>query len=187
MVQKALPIAEALYPGYSLLFLFDNATSHSVYADNALRASNMNKGSGGKQAWLRNGFYHIGGVRFEQPMSYQDPHGTWIQKGIQRVLEERRLWPEQGLNLECPKQKCFNCQVMADCRTCIKRQRCDSCKEPKQHSSAHCSKTRLCDACAMKAMSCRCIPKQLCATCISKRGKCGTCEEMPPKCTTNSE
>ena len=32
VVNKALPIAEVLYPGYSLLFLFDNATSHSVNA-----------------------------------------------------------------------------------------------------------------------------------------------------------
>lgn len=32
VVNKALPITEALYLGYSLLFLFDNATSHSVYA-----------------------------------------------------------------------------------------------------------------------------------------------------------
>lgn len=37
VVHRALPIAEALYPGYSLLFLFDNATSLSVYAD--LKAS----------------------------------------------------------------------------------------------------------------------------------------------------
>ena len=27
--KKTLPIAEALYPGYALLFMFDNATSHS--------------------------------------------------------------------------------------------------------------------------------------------------------------
>ena len=48
VVTKALPIAEALYPGYSLLFLFDNATSHSVYADNALYITGINKKSGGK-------------------------------------------------------------------------------------------------------------------------------------------
>lgn len=53
--EKALPIAEALYPGYSLLFLFDNATSHSIYSTDALQAKNMSKGSGGKQAFLRNG------------------------------------------------------------------------------------------------------------------------------------
>ena len=46
--EKALPIAEALYLGYSLLFLFDNATSHSVYLMDALRIKNMSKGSDGK-------------------------------------------------------------------------------------------------------------------------------------------
>lgn len=49
MVNKALPIAEALYPGYSLLFLFDNATSHSVFAQDALHTTQMNKGTGGQQ------------------------------------------------------------------------------------------------------------------------------------------
>lgn len=32
VINKALPIAEALYPGYSFLFLFDNGISHSIYA-----------------------------------------------------------------------------------------------------------------------------------------------------------
>lgn len=36
VVNKALPIAETLYPSYSLLFLFNNATSDLVYAKNAL-------------------------------------------------------------------------------------------------------------------------------------------------------
>ncbi len=36
VVEKALPIIEALYPGYSLCFLFDNAISHSVYAKDVL-------------------------------------------------------------------------------------------------------------------------------------------------------
>ena len=34
--KKALPIGKAHYPGYALLFLFDNATSHYVYAKDAL-------------------------------------------------------------------------------------------------------------------------------------------------------
>lgn len=55
VVNKALPIAEALYPGYSLLFLFNNATSHSVYAKDALQVKDMNKGVGGQQPRLRNG------------------------------------------------------------------------------------------------------------------------------------
>ena len=54
IVDKALPIAEALYPGYELLFMFDNAKSHSVYAKDAFRVGNMNKNQGGCYEW------HIG-------------------------------------------------------------------------------------------------------------------------------
>jgi hypothetical protein len=50
--KKALPITEALYPGNELLFLFGNAMCHSVYADDALCVSNMNKGTGGQQPLL---------------------------------------------------------------------------------------------------------------------------------------
>ena len=37
VVSKALPIAKALYPRYSFLFLFGNATSYSLYAKDALQ------------------------------------------------------------------------------------------------------------------------------------------------------
>lgn len=44
MVNKALPIVEALYPGYSLFFLFDmNAISHFVFAQDVLCIAQMNK------------------------------------------------------------------------------------------------------------------------------------------------
>lgn len=43
MVNKVLPITNVLYPSYSLLFLFDNAISHSIYIDDALYIENMNK------------------------------------------------------------------------------------------------------------------------------------------------
>lgn len=52
VVNKVLPIVKALYLGYSLLFLFDNATNYFVYANNALRTENMNKRPSGKQLWL---------------------------------------------------------------------------------------------------------------------------------------
>ena len=55
VMEKALPITEALYPGYSILFMFDNATSHSVYAEDALCAYKMNKRPGSKQVMLCNG------------------------------------------------------------------------------------------------------------------------------------
>lgn len=52
MVNKALPIVEALYTGYSLLFLFNNTTSYSVFAQDALHTIQMNKGMGRQQPWL---------------------------------------------------------------------------------------------------------------------------------------
>ena len=57
IVMKALPIAESLYPGYELLFMFDNATSHSIYAKDALQVAHMNKGPGGQQPFLRPSWY----------------------------------------------------------------------------------------------------------------------------------
>lgn len=56
-MSRALPIAEALYLGYSFFFLFDNSTSHFVYAKDALQAKNMNKGIGGSQPILRDGWF----------------------------------------------------------------------------------------------------------------------------------
>lgn len=64
VVNKALPLARAFYPGYSLLFLFDNATSHSVYAQDAFCMAQMNKSSGGKQPWLRNRWYDQDNCKF---------------------------------------------------------------------------------------------------------------------------
>lgn len=70
VVNKALSIAEALYPEYSLLFLFDNATSHSVYAKDALQIQEMNKGIGGKQDQLCNGWFEKDGAIVHQLMNY---------------------------------------------------------------------------------------------------------------------
>ena len=50
VITKALSIAKVLYPSYFLLFLFDNTTSHSIYTQNALRTTNINKGMGGKNS-----------------------------------------------------------------------------------------------------------------------------------------
>lgn len=36
VVNKTLPIAEAFFSSYLILFLFDNATSHFVYAKDVL-------------------------------------------------------------------------------------------------------------------------------------------------------
>lgn len=48
VVNKSLPIVKAIYPGYSLLFFFDNAINHFVYAKNALQVKDINKNAGGQ-------------------------------------------------------------------------------------------------------------------------------------------
>lgn len=53
-------------------------------------------------------------------MSYQDEQGKIVQKEIQKVLEERNLWPTRGLKLECTKPKCFNYQIVSECKICIR-------------------------------------------------------------------
>lgn len=55
MVKKALPIVKALYLDYLFLFLFDNATSHFVYAKEVFQAKDINKRSEEKQPILRDG------------------------------------------------------------------------------------------------------------------------------------
>lgn len=185
IVEKALPIAEALYPGYAFLFHSDNATSHALFADNALKVSAMNKGRGGKQAWPRDGYYtDAKGLRQTQKMSTVNSSGAPIQKGIQGVLEDRGLWPAQGLPVECPRVQCALCQAMNDCQSCVKGQRCEPCKLAVTDSSADCSKSRLCDACAARSRQCSCRQKQYCDPCAARRAKkCGDCEMLPPRCS----
>lgn len=43
---------ENLYPGYELLFMFDNAISHSIYAKDALQVIQINKGPSGQQPFF---------------------------------------------------------------------------------------------------------------------------------------
>ena len=43
-----------------------------------------------------------------------------IQKGIQRVLEERNLGPSKGLRLECPKPKCNRCVEKKNARSMLR-------------------------------------------------------------------
>jgi hypothetical protein len=180
-LDRALPVATALYPGYSFLFLFDNVTSHSVYADNALLVSNMNKRTGGQQAFLRDGWFHDGNTRHVQEMWFTKMgNPVRIQKGVERVLRERGLWPAGGLNLECSKPKCHGCKSISTCQVCIKGVTCDSCKQEKIHSTT-CTTSRACDACIERQKRCACVPKKYCPTCAAD------CEKLPPRCTSESE
>ena len=90
----------------------------------------MNKRSGRKQPILRNGWFDQENDCIAQPINFLNEKNQWTQKGIQKVLEERRLWPAKGLNLSCPKSKCFKCQVTADYKTYVKGYKCKTCKIP---------------------------------------------------------
>ena len=144
---------------------FDSATSHAVYAKNALRVNNISKGGGNQQSFLRPWWYRdleSGAVIEQQMWSWEiDSLGekTRVQKGIQRVLEERGLWPDTGLRLEYAKPKCPECQDMSSCRMCVKGNRCASCKEKRQHSG-DCSSQQVCNARIQPKERCRCVRKE---------------------------
>lgn len=100
-------------------------------------------------------------------------------------MEEQQLWPTRGLNLECSKPKCFNCQVAADCKIYIKGHKCDLCKTLQNHSVPNCSKNWRCNFCVFREEHCQCVSKKYCATCSIKKGKDANCEDLPPKCTSD--
>jgi hypothetical protein len=108
-VDVAVPMFEATFPGYQALFLFDNASSHAAYADDALLVQHMNLAPGGEQKRLRPGFMN-GDKSQVHPMV--DEAGQPM--GIRRVLEERGLW-RPDLKLECPRPRCDVCERCAKC------------------------------------------------------------------------
>ncbi len=177
-MKKTLPIAEALYPKYFILFMFDNATSHSVYAENTLCAHKMNNKPGCKPVILCNCWY-IGQISMYhiQPIWYLGSKRKQIPKSIQNVPTEKELWPATRLNLECPKPKFYNYQMMADCKLFIKDTRCQTCRK-KKYYSATCGSGRKCDACVARKKNCQCVSKQYCKCYSEKKGKYEDCEEL---------
>ena len=63
-------------------------------------------------------------------MNFLNDKNQWLQKRIQKIFEERDLWPAKELNLSCPKLKYFNCQITTDCKIYVKGYKCDTCKAP---------------------------------------------------------
>ena len=62
---------EALCLNYSLLFLFDNATSHSVYIKDTFQAKDMNKRSGRKQPILCDRWFYQDDIWIIYPINFQ--------------------------------------------------------------------------------------------------------------------
>lgn len=185
VVKKAMPIKKALYPGYQLLFLFDNATSHLVFASDALQVDEINKGTGGQQKFLRNRWYTDSkGDIIQQKMSFFHPSSILnqpplqVQKRIQRVLEEQSLWSKNDLKLSCEKSKCSNCQAVSSCKLCVKGKQCELCIKPKVHRDK-CDKSRICDKCVRCKDRCQCMQKKYCTSCKENGNKksCLDCEK----------
>ncbi|KIJ33165.1 hypothetical protein M422DRAFT_264881 [Sphaerobolus stellatus SS14] len=111
-VDKAIDIFEGKTQGYAVgLFLFDNAPSHQQRALDALSARKMPKGpsngwthkKGGPK--MRPGVLLNGGFQ-ELYFSDDNPLIPGWFKGMEQIIWECGLWPDQGLNAQCESFKC---------------------------------------------------------------------------------
>ena len=82
-VETAIKIAEFKYPpsDNTIVFLFDQSSGHTAYADDALHAHKMNVSDGGKQPFQRDTVWD------GRPQKMVTADG--LQKGLKTVLEER--------------------------------------------------------------------------------------------------
>ncbi|KAA8896893.1 hypothetical protein FN846DRAFT_993445 [Sphaerosporella brunnea] len=94
-ILAAIPLFEAAYPGCKALFVFDNATIHLSYRDDALLAQNiaLNPGKGTN---VRDTFDY----RNNRPQKMTDADGK--SRGLREILTERGLW-RKGMRVQCHK------------------------------------------------------------------------------------
>ena len=113
----AIKMLKFAFPGCEGLHAFDNASNHCAYALDALIATKMNLGPGGKQPVLRDGWDHAQNLAHPMVFSqdYPDPKLRGQPEGIRQVLLERGLWQDHRKDgskflLSCPKgKKQFGC------------------------------------------------------------------------------
>lgn len=70
VVNKALLITETFYPGYWVLFPFDNATNYLIYAKDKLQVKNLNKCIRGQQPQLYNKQFNYNNIQVDQSMNF---------------------------------------------------------------------------------------------------------------------
>ena len=94
--EKFFPTFQAAHgPNCTAVVLVDNSQGHSAYADDALRASEMNLSPGGKnKPLMHNSWYMNGGEHVSQLMVFPADHPTHanLPRGLKSVLEERGLF-----------------------------------------------------------------------------------------------
>ena len=120
-VDKAIDIFEGRTKGFVTgLFMFDNAPSHQKRSDNALSARKMPKNP--SKGWthrkggadMRNGSFNGENQSFYYPEDHPTMP-TWF-KGMENIIKERGLWPNEGLNAQCEGFKCEPGQTDCCCR-----------------------------------------------------------------------
>ena len=94
---RVIPIFKILHPDCDALICFDHSMNHLAKAPDALVAQRLNLNDGGKNVpKIRCGLYfNQNGEKVTQIMQTAD----LVPKGIRRILEERGLWPREGLRL----------------------------------------------------------------------------------------
>lgn len=94
-VKAALEIFKTAHPTLKGVRLFDNATSHCMFAPNALVATKVKLNPGGQQPRMKDGWYvDEKGERHAQKMVFEDDHPRHpgMPKGARAILMERGLW-----------------------------------------------------------------------------------------------
>src|ERR1043166_2354973 len=91
IVNRAIPIFEATHPGAIAIFAFDNSTSHGAFSPDALIASYMNVGPGGKQPKMRNTIFNGQVQLMNYPDDFPDESLREKPKGMKQILHERQL------------------------------------------------------------------------------------------------
>ena len=81
-----MPIAQALYPRYQIIFIFNNAKNHAVFFKYALQVADISKGVGGVQSFLYNRWYKKNQQRQIQFIWYSKLNSEEIEVHIQKDI-----------------------------------------------------------------------------------------------------